>query len=718
MKFQAQINSNLISCLLCMLIVFALFQHTLDYAWKNYDEHILYEETILPIPENFSEIFEIIKNIGFNHYFESANPLYSNISNMRGSPIDVFTCLLFFYLFKTSAFKYHLFSLILHLLNTCLCFFILKKVINDFIKIQGAKISINILTMLLTLIWALHPTNVETILFATNFGALITYFFSLAIFLYFLHSRDEFLKNKLFRLSLSICLFIVYSFIILLNEYSILLPILIFLYEIITYQYQNKKIPDLQFLRSTIIKLLPLLTGLCLFSAYFFFTPEIRNNNISNFSLTIQRIFWLSPQIFFHDLKLIILPLKLSLDQTTFVRLSNSLFGKYAIFCFMFMYIPLFLSLISIPFSTKRLGYFTAVIFLPFFISLLPFLHIISPIYNLTSERYLYLPTFFLIFGLTHLIANIFAQYKKVNSIKLITCTLLFFLTCGFGTRTFLRALDWKDSFTLLDKTSNLAPSSLYKGLREHMILRLLKSDDPKLKPMLNDYYEKTSNSLEMALKELKIQEKFYQKNTPPIVKYYGLDPKSLILKCVFLKALTESNYNGDSNKALEILLPQIKNLNLNSTLILDFTYKLFFNTGNIDKAEALLKKALKQNKPKPSLLVAISDLIEYKYKNYALSEKYLLNSFKYFPYDEATLFGLKRLYRNKGNAKEFAHYSYLFGLRTHDKTSYKEACAIYIAIHEEVKAKKILEKLLEKDPYGAGTSRLLANYREIFGDL
>ena len=72
--------------LITILSVFVFYFHTLFYSIKAFDELTIFKESYLPIPLSFSEILELIFNLGLHQHVESSNMLYSNISSLRCNP--------------------------------------------------------------------------------------------------------------------------------------------------------------------------------------------------------------------------------------------------------------------------------------------------------------------------------------------------------------------------------------------------------------------------------------------------------------------------------------------------------------------------------------------------------------------------------------------------------------------------------------------------------
>lgn len=622
-----KIKADYLYCFFTTLIVFLFFAHTLNYPWKYFDEQIIYNETILPIPRSIPEIFEYIKSFGLNHYFEASNPFYSTISNLRTDPINYLITFFVYCFFQKNVFAYHAFSLILHLFNTTILFLLLNR-INLNSEEKGTP---RYVPTILTLMWALHPTIVEPILFTTNWSAILTYSLCFIVIFYFVNAKGAswHIPTILFVIAIFTC------------EYSITIPLIVFFYI-----YANS-----QDLKHSIKKTLPLFTALAFFVIYFLFS-KTRENIIGTIhelplQITFERIFWLSPQMFFHFLKLIFFPFHLSIDQTGMVKLSKMLLEPYSIFCTLLMCSTLLILLFSIPFIKKRFCYFFFISLAPFLIALLPFLQILSPTYCLASERYLYFPLAMFIFGIAHFL------FSRKNTITLI---ILCIILCIFSTKSYLRTLDWQDSASLFNSALKEAPNDLFKALRLEFLGSILSS---------KEYISEGITTLENSLVKLEEEKKNYQNKVPEVIKIYGLDPKTIQAKTAYLLAFTKIGLEGNSKAALEILKPHMKDLSITDTQILDLYLGLLFSAGDLDEAEKILNHAVK-TKISPTIFIALSEIYKNKYKDLNTAERFLKKSFKYFPYDIQTLSSLKTLYLQANKPNEYARFSYLYNLRTH----------------------------------------------------
>ena len=693
-------NKNYFIGFFICLVVFCFYSHTLNYSWKIFDEDIIFNETLIPIPKSFSEVFEFIKLFGHNHYFEASNPAYSSIGNLRNI-LNFYPMIFIFYLFQKNSFCYHLFQLGFHILNTFILFLTLQALQTRFTSKNNLTINPTfayLVTSLLTLIWALHPANIETVLFAANWSSPMAYFYCFLIFFICLSFKQTL---KTFLLIAVLFLLSIFT-----SEHALIFPAIMFSYFFIESKDENQLFKDS--IKRSFKTILPFIIPIIFFLVYCLSSPiktNFLNQNKIPLNITFERIFWLAPQIFFHLIKLFIFPLKLSIDQTSLATLGETLLSPYAMFCFFFL---LFISILFIYLLAKRNSkYLYLLIFL---IALLPFLHIVTPIYNLASERYLYFPSYFLIVAIFQiLIRNLNNPFNARSSIFI-----LLVIICFYSCRTYIRTLDWKDDFSLLESAIQTAPNGLFRGLREEN----LANSFPQNSKEAIIFHNKAIASLTETIKAFEYKEKESQDKCPSILKYYGLDPKTKKIKAVFLLSITDSNITGNSENAYKILSTYIRELDRIDSKILSFYYRILFLTKRIDEAESLLKNEVDKNRISPTILVALSDLYEYKYNDLQKTEYYLLKSFKYFPYDPATLFGLQRLYKSLNKYDLYLHYLYMFGIRSHDAISLKEAAFQYLKLNNQTKAKHILKKLLNYYPVDTETQYLKVIYERLYGQL
>src|SRR3990167_9903969 len=125
-------KSKILFLLLTLITIFSLYSFSLNREWQFFDERLIYGEGLFPIPSSISEVFEVIKTYGFNYHFDSQNAFFSNIVVMRSAPAGDFLKVLASFFFKKNALSYHIFQLILHLLNSSLIWITFYFLFNHF----------------------------------------------------------------------------------------------------------------------------------------------------------------------------------------------------------------------------------------------------------------------------------------------------------------------------------------------------------------------------------------------------------------------------------------------------------------------------------------------------------------------------------------------------------------------------------------------------------
>lgn len=665
-------NKTLILFLiLTILTVFIFFQHTLNFTIKAHDDLAPFLETHVPTCFSLSEIFELISNLGLHQHFESTNLMYPNIVSLRCDPFCAFLHLMTQFIFQKNLFYYHLYGLLLHLINTALVFFIINKV--SFITSATLSEKIRLLTVsLLTVLWATHPVNIESVLLLTNANITLSYTFSFLTFYLCLNSNFTLLKSWV--------LFFIFGLALFIAEFHFMIPVIILIYLLST----NKNAQ----LKKIFLNLAPLFIITLIFIVLFLFSKtKMSFETHSSFQLITERIFWLSPQILFHFFKLLFFPAQLSVDQTLLVKIGGSLLDPYAIFCIVFIFLILIFSMISLYKSKNKIPFFFITFFL-LLLSLIPYSQIPAPVYNLASERYLYFPSFILIFGFSHLVFDVLSR-KDLWQIPAIL--ILSIILCVSGTRAYIRTFDWKDNISFFKSAIKATHNPLYKAFRYKRLIPQEKIFFKNAESEVEIKYKKTAYKLlEKSVISLRKEKEKYQKTIPLIVKNYGLDPETLLTKAGLLLASIEQDINKDHKKSLKIIEPFIQDLSLLHPPGLSFYSSLLFYNNRIDKAEEVLRYGYKRFPHSTSIAFQLCDLIQIKNGDLNEIEEIALREFKYFPYDSFVLFALIKVYELKGDLEKYAWFSYIYGLRQHSLQDLSNAYQVYIKLNQKDKAEKL----------------------------
>ncbi len=688
---------TLLSLISVFLITLVLFGPTLNRPWLTYDERVITDESYFPIPTSFNEIGEIIQSFGLNYSVQSSNILYSSNNVTRSCPLSIILNLLISFFCQKNSLLYHLLSLSLHLINVCLVFFILKYFLS----------CNRYLLILLASIWAIHPVILESVLLGTNFLALFAYMFLFLFLLDFIRNKEK--NNSLYRQLIIPTLFLIPM---LANEYIVSLPFILFIFSFYE-TYQNNPIKKALYLSLQHTK--PYFFGFFLYLIFFFF---ISNYSISQtpsnnyFILFVERVCWLSPQIFFHLVKLIFFPLKLSIDQGIFVHLGHSLFDPYSNFCILFMLVGLFIPLFVFLYKKKLSNVF--LLSWGFFFALLPFLHILMPSYTLAAERYLYVPLAIFVFCIGKIINDFINSKKNHNKYFAITITLLLVVLIGCFSRSYIRTLDWKNDFTFINSTIQDSQDLIHIGLRVRglgeSILKANSNDlteDSKYLSNAQVYLYKAINKLNLETRQ--------DSQIPLITKSYGLDNKSLLVKAVYLVCIEPFNNNSQDKKeylnALNFLKEYLKFFDIFDPRVLELYANLLIKNNDIKGATKIFNYAYNKYPTNSALLISLIRLKRDIEHDPLGAESCLKKALTLYPYSKDILFEAVRYYQIQNNLEEYSKYAYLYGLRAHSAFTYKEALTGFLTLNQIDKAKKTVDKLLNLDSKDPKTLYLVSSY-------
>lgn len=527
-----------------LIITILVYLPSLFFGFRNFDE------------DNFIKDFYMQKTLGeyidkflFLHaggVSEAHGFTFSGIQNIHVCIFGLPSIYLTNFLFQAKPFFYHALGLLLHC--SALFFFIWLC----FHLTQNKQVA-----MCAGLIWSLLPTNVEPIIWATNWLqplGITFYFFTLSKIISLARN------GRLQRTSTSVFVLLITIIQILFTEHTITIPFGI----LFTTLYFLKSSKQSNIIKKSVQVSIP---SFIVIATYWLVRTSLISKTIisstqNNLYQTLERILFFTPQILIHQLKLIFIPLKLSIDQIDLLTLDEIFLGPYNLFC-IFLIVLLTLLIFSLRDRLPMLSFG----FLLYLIATLPFIQII-PLYSLAGERYNYLGSAFVIFGITGTLFNI-KENKKIFLLILIITSLI------FGTRSVIRIYDWKDSTSLFTSTIKSAKSLYKKGIWTYNLAICQKDPDLKL--------IKESNTL---LKKF-IRESTPPKSEPNVYKMYDLDYKSIIAKA-FIRIAT--NYELLKNKEMQLasLLKALEHSKPQSQ-IRSLIYKdlgtLYFQAGDLNKA-------------------------------------------------------------------------------------------------------------------------------------
>ena len=671
-----------------MLIVFIVYSFSLNRQWQFFDERVFYNEGLFPISSSINELFEVIKTYAFTYHMDSQNAFFSNIVNVRSNTLGPILQIFILFLLKKNALSYHIVEIAIHLINSLFVWFLLFKLLNS---------DKPIITSLFTLLWSLHPVNVEAVLLSTNWISLLTYSFCLGLLLILVNKIH---KNKYqFLIGEFLIVTLLFTVSLLISEYSYTLPFIALALCFAIIYSQTSHLYD-AFKKSAVLSL-PLFLGIIIYLLIFTLIPHsIISNLFSSLSHTFfERNLWLSPQIFIHFLKIIFFPKSLSIYQSNLITLGEGLIEPYTIFCTLsylsFLILPAALFLIF-----RKKGFsFVFILFYLFYFSIFPFLHAITPTYCIIAERYCYFPLFFLVLFLA-----ILAKNKKLTLVLLIAILL------PLSARTIFRINDWKDTFSLYNSALRCSKDSLYTG-QIHSVLAYYFNSIGKINEA-NKYIASSKQELITAIQ--KLSNKTYPLE-PKTLNEYGLDNKSLRLRAAFTIADMFDNYSNYSKNAIfvfyEPFIEPVFNFAGNSQLVL--YAKLLKDTNNEEKAIDVLEYTRKKYPYSPFPFYDLSN-IYLENKDIQNAERIIKEGYNLYPSYPRMLVRTIKLAELKNDLESFAKYEYLLGLRIHSVEGYQKSAQLYLILNDLKNAKKVLNKLTELHINDGITSMLLKKYIEL----
>ena len=329
-----------------------------------------------------------------------------------------------FLLFGKTAAYYHLFQLVFHIINAILIFLLLKK------------FSSKLVPLVLSLLFLVHPINVETFAYVSNFQDTLFMFFGLSALLFLLKKKQTFI-NFLVILFLLFCS-------LLSKESGILFVTLVVSYLLIIKRCRNA-LYYFSIFGLTIIYLLVRL--------------GIANVGFTNSALSpighlsfIERV-QMMPEIVSYYLLTFILPINLAIGQV-WIGTNN----VYPIIppATVFILSVAITTFAVLLFKTDRKSFSEYIFFMVWFVLGIA-LHLqIVPLEMTVADRWFYFP----FVGLLGMIAVVLKKtITRRNEYLLYSVAIIIILI--FAIRSFIRLGDWKDAITLYSHDTKVTKSYL-----------------------------------------------------------------------------------------------------------------------------------------------------------------------------------------------------------------------------------------------------------------
>lgn len=456
-------------------------------------------------------------------------------------------------LFGSQTLFFHLFQILLHITNSILVFLLIKKFLEP-------KIS-----LFLSLIFLIHPMNVEATSYISSLMEPLFFFFGILALL--LSSGNLDLKSKV---SMSVLLLLS----LLSKETGILFISMIGFYLVV--------IKRKDFLAFVPVAMVSLVVYLILrIGVAGFFLSESAENPIFKVTL-IERLITIPKVILFY-IQTFFLPINLAVLQEWTVKSAN-----IADFYFPFaILVILFASFLGLFIHLQKHQSPLSNIFLFFLVWLVSGLALHSQIFPLdmtAADRWFYFP----MVGLLGMI-GVEAQELKTQNLKLRTLGLwvAIIIIIFFSLRTFIRNFDWKDNLALFahdskisesaDLEFNLATALLAENKVDEAKIHFSKAIDHAPNPGMRAYYQGIYYSVEGNYESAK---ESYKK---------AIDTSELPLAYAAISNLIY--INGTYEEALSFTENALKKQSENAQLWLNLAL-LKYEIGNQKEALEAARKA------------------------------------------------------------------------------------------------------------------------------
>ena len=372
------------------------------------------------------------------------NASYFKIANIEASyrPVATFSYFLLYAVFDLNPFGYHLFSLVLHILNVILVYLLM-----------GAIRQNKTTSFTAGLLFACHPALTEAInCVSYNEDLLATLFFLWSLLFYISGKAGE--KKSELRFYFFSLIFFLCG--LLSKEMAVTLPAVILLYDILSQTAHRQ--PSVKRIIKTITHrkffyLGYIAIGLFYVSLRFFILSDPQASAPYSYGSLLERIIYL-PAHLFGFLKIAVFPFNLNAYYV--FSYPKSFFEITNIIAYMTILGLIVVSLLIYK-NSKALSFG----FWWFFITLFPVYNLVE-IMNPIADRYLYLPLVGFCIAVSIFLNETLGRILKhrINNTGVVKILTIILILVAYSSMTVARNRDWKDNFSLWTQTVESSPNS------------------------------------------------------------------------------------------------------------------------------------------------------------------------------------------------------------------------------------------------------------------
>lgn len=439
-SFIMRKNFFIISLTVIILSGFLAYANSFSNGFIWDDEVLILGNHLIKNISNFNKIItqELMDKSATNYY----------------RPLQVFSFMLDYHLWKLNPFGYHLHNFFLHILNAILVFFLARlfiQRINE--KSPRTSYPVSRIPLLTALLWVVHPAHTESVSYISGRADLLAGFFLLSAMILYIRSQQYPLgyrpetSNQKREAFGAFYLLSIISFTLALfsKEMSVIFPLILICYEY--FFREDEK------LSSRVRRILPFLI-IAIFYIFLRLT-------ILNFAATAV---WKKASLYspnniirlFSFLKgaalylgLAVMPINLHMER--FIVPAKTLFDTDVLVFILISVVFLFI-VRRLRNEKKRLVVFGAVWFLVFLFPQSTFVFV-----ALMAEHYLYLPSIGMFLAISCGFEGLYSNPAvKKRVVSLVIAAIVIF----FGLLTFSQNYIWHDALSFYRWTDKYAQSS------------------------------------------------------------------------------------------------------------------------------------------------------------------------------------------------------------------------------------------------------------------
>jgi tetratricopeptide (TPR) repeat protein len=615
-------------------------------------------------------------------------------------PVRVLSYAVDYHLWKLNPVGYHGVNILLHALSALLLYLMLSAALPP-IRPEGRDGSNRIISLITTVLFVVHPVNVEAVTWISSrkYG-LLAFFSFLSFYLYILSRREQKINTSYYLSSLGAYLLALLS-----SPFALTFPGLLFLYDFCRASISS----PLRVLKKHIFYYLPY----CLLALLYFFIlwSSLRSgadNTVKDHYMNQPFYTFLTMlSVIFDYLRNISLPLWLNNRYIDNLHLN---LVNIKIFISIIIIVVTLIVVLSKARTGSKLPLFCTGWF---FICWLPAANII-PVSTKMADRYLYLSAvgLFLLFSVW-IVKLAGDNYRKARAVVVFSfCTLLIL---SFSILTIQRNKVWANSLTLWEDSLRKAPNSRIA----HLNLGEVLDEQGKLEEAIahyrealriDPYFARAHNNLGVALAKQGKVEEAINHYLEALRLNRNLQKTRLNLDDALDLHLAEQDQTTSTGGSLVISPEYVKSLsNLGVALAL---------MGKYDQAVAYCKKALELQPQWPEGLNNLGNVMAAQSK-FDEAVQYLSLALELKPDYADAHNNLAVIYARLGQfAKASTHYSEALDLKPHSAEIHNN---LGVALAAQGKLDKALQhyiRAVELRPEYAEAHMNLGNALSYQGDL